>query len=375
METVQKQEGLNNLVRERIAQKIEKGQQMASRSVATLIEESKIARDFIAPLGVNLKAQEKTPVVTFDANGHVNMLVSNNEYALHENAVGQLGEKFGVPTRYLKNLAQGDEWERQLAARILNDHTNWTDRSRALIRTVGSEVRGVLSDSYRRLNSEQLVTTFLQEVIKQGGILCDGCFDPTKVWLETILPEPIEIPTRKNGMVIVAMGARFSTSDYGDGALELRSFIMQGVCLNGLVRESVMRQVHLGSRLPDNLQLSERTYSLDTKTQASALKDLTANLFSRDLIQQRAMEIQDATEIEVDLGKELKNLAKGKLLKDEVIEVEKVLMKGSIDDGVQGESTLWKLVQGITAHSRNVSPRRGREMQEIAGDLMNRVKL
>lgn len=45
------------------------------------------------------------------------------------------------------------------------------------------------------------------------------------------------------------------------------------------------------------------------------------------------------------------------------------------DDGVTGESTLWKLVQGITAHSRELEPRRQRDLQEIAGDLMNRVKL
>lgn len=32
-------------------------------------------------------------------------------------------------------------------------------------------------------------------------------------------------------------------------------------------------------------------------------------------------------------------------------------------------------VQGITAHSRELEPRRQRDLQEIAGDLMNRVKL
>lgn len=55
--------------------------------------------------------------------------------------------------------------------------------------------------------------------------------------------------------------------------------------------------------------------------------------------------------------------------------VEKVLMANKPDDGVTGESTLWKLVQGITAHSRELEPRRQRDLQEIAGDLMNRVKL
>ena len=49
---------------------------------------------------------------------------------------------------------------------------------------------------------------------------------------------------------MIYMGARFSTSDYGDGAVDMRAYLLNGVCLNGMVRESLMKQVHLGSRLP-----------------------------------------------------------------------------------------------------------------------------
>ena len=66
----------------------------------------------------------------------------------------------------------------------------------------------------------------------------------TKVWAETILPTPLTIPTTKNGHVVIFMGARFSTSDYGDGALDMRAFLLNGVCLNGMVRESVWKQIH-----------------------------------------------------------------------------------------------------------------------------------
>lgn len=131
----------------------------------------------------------------------------------------------------------------------------------------------------------------------------------------------------------------------------------------------------LGARLPENMAISQHTYELDTKTQASAIRDLTKSIFSKDSITRKAMEIQGASEMEVDMEKELKSLAKGKLTKDEAKGVEKVLMANKPDDGVTGESTLWKLVQGITAHSRELEPRRQRDLQEIAGDLMNRVKL
>ena len=156
----------------------------------------------------------------------------------------------------------------------------------------------------------------------------------------------------------------------------MRAFLLNGACLNGMVRESVMRQVHLGSKLPDTIALSQRTYELDTQTTVSAVRDLTKGLFSKDNLMQKALEIQGASEIEVDMDKEIKKLTRdGGLLKAEGQAVEKILMKNDPDDGVQGASTLWKLTQAITAHARELTPERSRELHEISGQLMNRVKL
>jgi hypothetical protein len=80
----------------------------------------------------------------------------------------------------------------------------------------------------------------------------------------------------------------------------MRAFLLNGVCLNGMVRESVMKQIHLGARLPDKLQLSNKTYELDTQTTVSATRDLTKSLFSKDAILRKAFEIQGASEIDVD---------------------------------------------------------------------------
>lgn len=106
------------------------------------------------------------------------------------------------------------------------------------------------------------------------------------------------------------------------------------------------------------------------------MRDLTKGLFSRENLEQKAYEIQGASEIEVDPEKEITKLTKsGLLLKQEGKEVEKILMKNDPDDGVQGAATLWKLTQAITAHARDLSPERSRELHEISGNLMNRVKL
>ena len=374
--TTDLQMGLNQVVMNKVQRMIDGKAVGVQATMSRLIEEGKIAQDYIAPIGVNLKAKEHEPVITFSGENRLMMNMPDGQFSLHDNAIAQLADRMGIPQRYLRSLASGEPWAVMLAAHVLNQHSDWTQRSRVLVRTVGHQVRGVLSDSYRRLNSVEILTAFVQEASAQGAVISDAYMNDTKVWAETILPTPITVPTKNNGEVIIFAGARFSTSDYGNGSVDMRAFMLNGACLNGMVRESVMKQIHLGSKLPDNLALSQQTYELDTKTTVSAVQDLTRGLFSADTIKRKAYEIQGASEMEVDFDHELKRLTgNGWLLKQEGKEVEKILMRNNPEDGVQGGATLWKLTQAITAHARELSPERSRELHEISGELLGRVKL
>ena len=375
-QTTELQQGLNEVVMNKVHRMIGGKAVGVRATMERLVNEGKIAQDYIAPIGVNLKMNDHSPVITFSGEDSLQMNMPDGKFSIHDNAIGQLADRMGIPSRYLRGLASGEPWAKHLAATLLNEHSGWTQRSRVLVRTVGRQVRGVLSDSYRRLNSVEILTAFVQEAAEQGAVISDAYMNDTKIWAETILPTPITVPTAKNGDVIIFAGARFSTSDYGDGAVDMRAFLLNGACLNGMVRESVMKQVHLGSKLPDNLQLSQQTYELDTKTTVSAVRDLTKGLFSKDNLMQKAYEIQGASEIEVDFDHELKRLTRdGGLLKQEGKEVEKILMRNDPEDGVQGGATLWKLTQAITAHARELTPERSRELHEISGQLLNRVKV
>lgn len=375
-QTTELQQGLNEVVMNKVQRMIDGKAVGVRATMERLVSEGKIAQDYIAPIGVNLKINDHSPVITFSANGSLRMDMPDGQFTLHDNAIGQLADRMGIPQRYLRGLASGEPWAKQLAATLLNEHSGWTQRSRVLVRTVGKQVRGVLSDRYRRLNSVEILTAFVQEAAQQGAVISDAYMNDTKIWAETILPTPLTVPTANNGDVVIFAGARFSTSDYGDGAVDMRAFLLNGACLNGMVRESVMKQVHLGSKLPDNLQLSQQTYELDTKTTVSAVRDLTKGLFSKDNLMKKAIEIQGASEMEVDFEHELKRLTRdGGLLKQEGKEVEKILMRNDPEDGVQGGATLWKLTQAITAHARELSPERSRELHELSGQLLNRVKV
>lgn len=381
-EAMTHQQGLNEVLLRKVNRMLENRATSVEATFEKMEREGKLMQDYITPIGVNLKSTDRRPVVTFSANGAVNMdfseitdnVFEEHHFSLHDNAVGQLATKMGIPTRYLKDLAAGKEWQRGLASQILNQHCENTERSRMLVRCVGNEVRGVLSDSYRRLNSLDILMAFVKEATEKGAVVADALYTDTKMFVETLLPMPIEIPTIKNGTVVLFAGARFSTSDFGDGALDMRAFLLNGACLNGMVRESMMRQIHLGAKLPDSLALSEETYRLDTATSVSAVRDLTRGLYSKENIMAKAIEIQKAADIDVDFQKEITRLVKGgSMLKSEGEEVEKILMRNNPDDGVTGGSSLWKLTQAITAHAREVEPLRARELQEISGALIDRV--
>lgn len=355
----------------KLQNKIKASAPNGERAFEKLVNEGKIARDFIAPVGTNNDTRNQA--LSFEANGIVKINVKGEGFSLHHNAVRQLGDKMGVPSKYLEELARGNDWQKALCAQILNEHSGYTSRQRLLVRAVGDEVRGVLSDQYRRLNSVDIVQNFIGSAYAQGAVLADGLMTDTRLFMEVLYPEPVIFETPNNGTQVIAFGARLSTSDYGDGALELRTFTMNGVCLNGMVRESVMRTVHLGSRLPDNLQLSERTYKLDTRTQISTMNDLTKSIFSKETVLREMEQIQDASYVEVNLEREIKELPKRGLTKAESETVGRILVNGRQEDGVAGEPTLWKLVNGVTALGRDTAGGRGREIQEIAGKLMDRA--
>lgn len=71
--SVEKQQGLNQLVINKVQRMVEGKRQGVMETIARLLDEGKIAQDFIAPIGVNLRGKEKQPVISFRAADRVQM--------------------------------------------------------------------------------------------------------------------------------------------------------------------------------------------------------------------------------------------------------------------------------------------------------------
>lgn len=139
---VEKQQGLNQVMINKVQKMIEGKQRDVMGTITRLLEEGKAAQDFIAPIGTGRRNSGWKPVISFHAADRVQMAMPEGDFNLHGNAISQISEKMGVPAKYLRELSAGDTWQKQLCATILNEHSNWTERTRVLIRAVGMEVRG-----------------------------------------------------------------------------------------------------------------------------------------------------------------------------------------------------------------------------------------
>lgn len=298
-----------------------------------------------------------------------------DSFTFSDFAINQLSEKIGVPARYMKKLWFGDDWMKTLAVQTLNEHTKNIERDRLLLREVSGQIRGVLSDSYRRLNSMQIYLAFLSAVQTTGAKLVDAHSGNTKGFLEVILPHVQSIPTEKNGVVHLAYGAQIRNSDFGDGALELKLFEIQIVCMNGMTTDSILREIHLGRKLPSDLRISEDTYRKDTEAQAALVSDAMKTVFDPEYILEKAHRVQKASSIEVDMQKEIKALPQLGMTLEEVQVVENKLIENNPNDGLQGQNTLWKFAQTIGAVARDSEDGdRKRELSDLAGSLLMKAK-
>lgn len=296
-------------------------------------------------------------------------------YSFHQNALQQFASKVKVPLDYANRLTD-TEWGRALLNSMLNEHLTHFPKERSLIRSVKvgedkHEIRGFLSDRYKRLETGQIFQQFLtsMQLIEPRSFLYDAFVSDTRSWIDVMIPELFTTETEKNGKVWFVMGARMSSSDFGDGAFQLQTYMINIVCNNGMTRQTMLREVHLGAKLPPTIHFSDTTHKLDTATTISKTKDIISHSFSNATIMEQINGIYQATEIIIDPKNELsriQTLSKGEkeLILDELI-------ANNPEHGVQGENSAWKLAMAMTWVGNTLDSRRQKEINEISGDFIN----
>lgn len=286
---------------------------------------------------------------------------------IHRHALNQIAGRADMPPSYLTELVDGNPWQRQMAAEILNrSFFHGHKGERALVRSVTGQIRGFLSDRYRRLDSRPLFETFAGTCQELGAVPVEGTVSDVRVAMKALLPVVFEPITGE----ALCLGVEWGNSDFGAARHSVRAFIYRLWCLNGATMEDSLSQVHLGGRLAEDILFSQKTYELDTQTSVSALKDIVKNVLSEDKVRAQLEGIKTAHEKKVDWKKLRTTLAK-KLLASEIKAVEQSYKSPDVVMLPEGEN-MWRVSNAISwiAGSTEDADRK-LELQRLAGEVIN----
>ena len=289
---------------------------------------------------------------------------------LHRHALQQAAGRVDLPWSYLGDLVGADapEWARDLAAHNLN--TLYTERNpdaRYLCRSVHGEVRGILSDRYRRLDSRPITDAFCAAAASVGALPIEGYVTDTKVALKAIIPQVFEPVPHE----VMAFGAMLENSDFGNGALSVRTFCLRLWCTNYAIADMAVREVHLGGKLGDDVAWSDKTYELDTARSASAIGDIVRGHLDAPAVGRLMDTIRAANEAKVDPATALATLRK-QLHKGEA---EAAVAKYNSPDVelLPPGNTAWRLSNAVSwLASQTEDKERALDLMKVAGNLLPR---
>lgn len=335
---------------------IEDGKKTGAMVLSKIIEEH--PRDYVVPISRMSFSWERDLLLR---------VTEETEKVLHDNALGQFCARTEIPLGFIRKLEAKGAEGREQAVNNLNWMARHTD-ARALVRAVNGSFRGLMSDSYRRLDSRPLVEAFAAACKKTGAVPVGGTHTDLRNTLRAVYPEIFYVDAREP----VLIGLEWHNSDFGKGAHELRKFMTRIWCTNLAVRDNVLRQVHLGRRLDENLVFSQRTYELDTMAQSSAIGDIVEGTLSREACEKEVEVLQAAKAIEVD-GKGAKAIVKEKLQKHEAERVVELFTTEADTEKVPQGADMYRLSNCVSwLANETENPERRLELQEVAGWLLGR---
>ena len=147
--------------------------------------------------------------------------------AIHEHAIGQIVAKLGGSQR-ITDWALTPETADEFVS-ILNLKMQYMTGRKFLLRSVKEEVRGFLSDRYRRLDVRPLVNALVVAAVQEhGAVVTDAHMSATSFFIKLVLPKLFEPAPNEIGL----FGLTFRNSDFGAGRLYIKGFFNRLWCTN-----------------------------------------------------------------------------------------------------------------------------------------------
>jgi len=291
----------------------------------------------------------------------------------HDNFLQQFASDTGIGMTYVRHLQSvGQPWARELLAETLTKHAHEVVRDeRHLVRGISGngkpgQVRAWLSSKFRRIDCQPGLMAVIEQAQKVGAYVTDAVVSDIRASVRVLMPRLYDI----GGGEYVCVGIAWSNSDYGRGAQEVSFFLLRLWCLNGAKMETVVRQVHLGARLSDDVSYSERTRRLDAAATSSAMRDTVRELLTPDAADKVTDAIRAAHASRLDPKQAVADLKKriGKGLSDRVVGA----YNGPDVEELPAGNTKWRWSNAISwvAKQKDVSADDRLDLEREAGNVL-----
>ena len=327
--------------------------ELASRIVA----DAENKRDFIVPaVSVHMLADE---CLSWSGADDTHMPMNGH-------AKTQLAEYLKIPTRFMDRLrVDAPELIQINVNRLLETKTD----DRRMVRTLHGNVRAWLSDSYRRLDNEDVAERVFPMIAEGGFVVRSSQVTETKLYMHAISPK-LEGEMRVGDPV--RFGWVISNSEVGNGTLAFQLFMERLRCTNGMViPEFSKRRAHLGSRSQADsgylARLSDATYKAQDDALWMGIRDHVKEFSTQDGIKRVMDSMRERGENPVtgDPTAVVEQLANKFLLKEEE---KKSVLYAFLENN---DRTRWGLANSVTQLANaEENYDRAVEQESIGGAIM-----
>lgn len=252
----------------------------------TRINEAK--RDFVVPVA-RMRMNDEGRVILANGKGE-------ESFGLTTWADQQAASYLDIPKGYYDRLRA--ENPRLLAANF-NHGLSKNQGDKRMLRTLDGNVRALVSDRFRRLESYDLLQTVLPIMLERSMDVVSAEITERRLYVRTLMPKlTAEIKVGDP----VQYGLQISSSDVGAGALRVEPLIFRLVCLNGLITEHAIKKYHVGRavEVDDTFELlSDETKELDEAAFWARLRDVVLGSLRPEIFAAQVDRLRDAADRQI----------------------------------------------------------------------------
>jgi hypothetical protein len=194
------------------------------------------------------------------------------DFELTDHSEQQMYDRLAIPRAYGDKLLKLGEFA--LLENNLDTMTHRMAEDGLLFRTVNKKLKGWLSPSFKRMDASPIFEEFVHGALRMGFVPMVGHNTSYRYQITMLMPELFELVHDE----YIVFTLTITTGDYGGVANSMHLGILRVICTNLATGIEMLRKVHLGRRFDmedkDSMILSQQTHELDTKTVASAIKDM-----------------------------------------------------------------------------------------------------